>query len=214
MKHKTPVQIFNPVLCICLCFSVVSLITGCKASDRKDGASDHTVPEAYTVTSPDADAYYENNSKVISEINVKDSDAVLTEAETSQALEDRGFTQFSVTSAYSMDGKYYDSEDVSDTSSKKHPIYETYYVTAAEEVWTIFVINGVTMANPVSYNLQSTLGVQVIFSETDTVMSYDSVTNKFYETIPDKSVLIVITVEKIDAQTLERLTVEEIDRYV
>lgn len=76
------------------------------------------------------------------------------------------------------------------------------------------MINGSVVANPVSFNIQSELSVQVIISEKDTVTSYDSTTNKFFETIPDESVLLVITVDRIDAETLNSLTIGEIDNHV
>lgn len=170
-----------------------------------------STPESYEVTPPDADAYFEDNSEVINEIDANDSDVVLSEAEISDDLTDRGFGEYPITTEYSMDGEYYEETDISDSSSSKHPIYQTYYITENGDIWTIFVINDAVMANPVSYNDQSDLGVQLIISESDTVTSYDSTTNKFYETIPDESVLIVKTVERIDADTLEDLTIEEID---
>ena len=167
--------------------------------------------EQYHVTPPDADEYFNSNSKVISVIDANMSDDVPTEAQTFETLTERGFTEFSITSDYTMDGTYYDAADISETSTSKHPVYETYYVTESGDVWTIIVINSTIMANPVSYNLQSNLGVQVIISETDTVTSYDSTTNQFYETIPHNSELIVKTVKKIDADTLEALTYGVID---
>lgn len=169
------------------------------------------IPESYKVTPRDADAYYESNSAIISKVNAQESETVHTEAETYENISDRGFTQYTITSEYSIDGEYYPAADISDEASTKHPIYETYYVTAAGDIWTIFEINGVIMANPVSYNMQSDLGVQVIISESDTVISYDGATNQFYTTIPNESALIVKTVGRIDAESLEKLTIEEID---
>lgn len=212
------------ILCGILIVAISSFCVACKKESGTDSSSVGVnennpsetvdVPEEYTVEAPDADSYYEQNSEVIDVVDAQNSGDVLTEAETYTTLTDRGFTQFSITSSYSMDGGYYDAENVEDAGSAKHPIYETYYVTSDGNIWTIFMINGVTMANPVSYNLQSHRGVQVIVSESETIMSYDSTTNKFYETIPDKTALLVVTVGKIDAAFLETLTVEEIDGYV
>ena len=167
--------------------------------------------EQYHVTSPDADEYFNYNSKVIAVIDANMSNDVPTEAQTFEILTERGFTEFSITSDYTMDGTYYDAADILESSASKHPVYETYYVTGSGDVWTIIMINGRIMANPVSYNLQSNLGVQVIISETDTVTSYDSTTNQFYETLPHDSELIVKTVKTIDADTLETLTYGVID---
>ena len=51
----------------------------------------------------------------------------------------------------------------------------------------------------------------VVISESATITSYDSTTNKFYEIIPDSSMLIVKTVSRIDAETLDNLTFGGID---
>ena len=166
--------------------------------------------ESFKVESTEADEFYEQNSHVISEVDVNNSGVVQTEAELCENLAKRGFEDYPVTTEYSMDGEYFDATTISEESSEKHPIYQMYYITSNEEVWTIFIINGSIMANPVSYNMQSE-GVQVMISESETVTSYDSTTNKFYETIPDKSVLFVKKVEEINTETLERLTFVEID---
>ena len=165
----------------------------------------------YEVTPPDADSFYEDNSTIVSEKNVLDSDTVLTESKAFITLEERGFSEYPITTEYSMDGEYSEATEISTSSSTKHPIYQTYYISPNEELWTIIVIDNVVMANPVSYNAQSNLDVQVIISESDVVMSYDSTTNKFYETIPSESSLIVKTIDRIDAETLDGLTIGAID---
>lgn len=187
--------------------------TGIKSHASEDMFNSNGVPKAYEVTPPDADSYFENNGQVISVIDINDSDAVQTEAEIYALLADRGFGDYPITTEYAMDGVYYGAAEISTSSSAKHPMYQTYYVTANSEVWTILVINDTIIANPVSYNMQSSSGIQVVFSETNTITSYDSTTNKFYETIPKESVMIVKTVGRIDAQTLEQLTMGEIDDY-
>lgn len=170
--------------------------------------------EEYKVNAPDAESYYGKNSDIIMEIDVNDSNDVLTESETCTELTGRGFEEYPITTEYSMDGVYSDASNISDDSSNKHPIYQTFYVSSNGDLWTVFVINGSVLANPVSYNLQSGRSVQVIVSEAETVMSYDSTTNRFYETIPHESALVLITVDKIDAETLDSLTIGEIDNHV
>lgn len=167
--------------------------------------------ESYKIEPLDSDEYFQHNSQVTEEINANDSDEILTEAEIVETLTKRGFKDVPITTEYSMNGIYNDACEISDDSSVKHPIYESYYVTEKNELWTIMVINGDIMAIPVSYNLQSSLGVQVVISESTSVTSYDSATNKFYKNIPNESVMIVKVVEKINAETLENLTVEVID---
>ena len=72
-------------------------------------------------------------------------------------------------------------------------------------------MNGTIAANPVFYNEQSELPAQLIITETDSLVSYDSSKNKFYETVPINLALIVKKVDTINAETLEKLTIEEID---
>ncbi len=163
-------------------------------------------------TSIDADSYFQNNSTVVSETGINDSNNVHTEMEAYNNLFERGFTEYPVETEYSMNGEYSGSTVISGTSSTKHPMYQTTYVTNSGDIWSIFEINGVVMANPVSYNSQTEDNVQVIISETEMVTSYDCATNKFYVTIPNISELIVKTVSRIDAETIENLTFGEIDK--
>ncbi len=170
--------------------------------------------ESYNISAPDADSYYEENSKIVSKFDANDSEGVYTEAEAMTFFTNLKFGDYPITTEYSMDGTYYDAVDISADSTEKHPIYQTYYISENSDLWMVYLINDAIMATPVSYNMQSDLEVQVTISESDTVTSYDSVSNKFYETVPNDSALLVLTVEKIDAETLEQLTLEEIDNYV
>lgn len=160
----------------------------------------------------EADEYYWNNSEVIKVIDVKESKDLLTEKQVIDILEERGFIDYPITYEYSIDGEYDDTTEVSENSTDKHPMYMTYYMSEVGEVWTIFVINGTIIANPASFNLESNLEAQLLISESEELTSYDSETNKFYVTIPKESVAIVKIVEKIDAKTLEKLTIEEISK--
>ena len=165
------------------------------------------IPQA---DSQDAQTYYGENSTVAAAVKADTAETVTSEKETYDLLRERGFTQVSITSEYEMDGTYYEAKAISSTSGKKHPIYQAIYVSSSNEIWSLFVINGAVLANPVSYNMQSKLGVQTIISERDTIMSYDSTSNQFFETVPKSTALNVKKVEKIDAQTLDALTVQAI----
>lgn len=176
-----------------------------------DETSEETTLDSYEVPTKDADEYYKNNSQIISEINAKDSDKVSSEKNIKENLNKRGFSDYPITYEYSMEGDYSNSTEVSDSSDEKHPMYTTYYVTENGDVWTIIEVNGTIVANPVFYNEQSELPAQLIISETDSIVSYDSTKNKFYETIPNRLALIVKKVDKINAEVLEKLTIEEID---
>ncbi len=167
--------------------------------------------DSLKIEHPDADAYYKQNAKIISEISAKKSNEVQTEKELISSVKSRGFTEYPISSEYSIDGEFYTSTNISDDSSDKHPIYQTCYVSSSNELWTIFVINGAVIANPVTYNMQSELGVQLLISESEAITSYDSALNKFYKTIPNKSEVIVKVVDKIDVETLDELTIGAID---
>lgn len=181
---------------------IISKITGSKED------------EEYTVEMVDAKEYFSNNGEIISEISVSDAENVDTEAEAYDYLEKRGFTEYSVTAEYSIDGDYVGETAIEEDSQEKHPVYNTFYYSSSGEVWTITSINGQITANPVSYNFQSESDAPVLISDSETIVSYDNATNKFYETIPSESALKLIVVDQIDATTLDNLTIGEIDQYV
>ena len=91
-------------------------------------------------------------------------------------------------------------------------MYQTYYISSSGDIWILFEINGQIVPNPFSYNEQKESGVQVMLSEEDTITSYDSTTNKFYVNIPNADILTVKKVDKIDAETLDKLTYGELDK--
>ena len=70
-----------------------------------------------------------------------------------------------------------------------------------------FCDNGVVSAYPVSYNLVSERQAVLLITETDTVTSYDYTSNRFFETIPKESTMIVRKVSRIDKETLDSLTI-------
>ena len=158
--------------------------------------------------------YFSNNGEIVSEMNVSDAEDVETEADVYNCLRNRGFTEYSVTKEYSMDGNYEDTTDINADSIEQHPMYNTFYCSTAGEFWTITSINGQITANPVSYNFQSELEVPVLISDSEVIISYDNTTNKFYETIPSETALKLIVVDQVDAATLDNLTIGEIDQYV
>lgn len=168
--------------------------------------------ESFQVEIVDADAYYEQNSTIISVVDANASEDVQTEKEVLEDLENRGFSDTSVFTDYDMDGTFHEEIEIGDMPADKHPKYMAYYITENEEVWTLIWINGKIMANPVSYNMQSKLPAQLVISETEIINGYDNHTGKFYETIPNDNALIVKVVDSIDKDLLERLTIEEIDK--
>lgn len=177
--------------------------------ERTEAVREHLKAEEqpFEIEFKDADEYYENNSEVIEIIEADKSDEVQSEYEVVENLEQRGFGECSVLTEYSINGEYSNGYEISDTD-EKHPVYYTYYTSANNELWTITVTNGSVTAYPVGFNMYSEIGVEVIVSETETITAYDSVTNKFYETVPYESALIVKVIDHIDADTLDRLMIK------
>ena len=157
----------------------------------------------------EADQYYEDNSEILEIIDVKESPDVPTEAEVKNILAERGFTDCSITYEYTMEGEYVDAE-ISESTTEKRPMYMTTYLAASGDLWAIYVINGEVIANPVSCNLELLLDAQILISESGTLTSYDDETGKFYVTIPHENVVIMKTIDRIDAETLDSLTIEEV----
>lgn len=152
--------------------------------------------------------YYEENAKILSITPVNKSVNTPSETDVISDLKARGFAKYPVTTSYSIDGKYESEVEISEQSSQKHPIYETYYVTENKKVWTITVIDGVISATPSSYNLEHSDEVPIEVSESKEVMCYDNTTNSYFRTIPKVTALRVRVVNRIDAQTLESLDLE------
>ena len=137
----------------------------------------------------------------------------MTEEEVFTNLSERGFGDLPITTDYLMTGELVDETiEIEGDSSEKHPSYMGQYINTSGEYWSILVYNGTVMAYPVSYNLQEGITVAVAVAESDTIMSYDCVTNTFFETVPNDTVLKVIHVERIDASELDKLTVEEMNQ--
>ena len=135
---------------------------------------------------------------------------VYTEREALRLMEERGFTEYPLTYDYDMDGTYTDETEASPDSDAKHPMYQTYYVGEDNSVWTIMIVGKMIAANPVSYNLESDLDVQILVSETETLTSYTEMGNKFYTTIPKESAVLLKVVDQITSQSLNTLTFEEV----
>lgn len=160
----------------------------------------------------EADDYYWDNSTVLDVIDAKESPDIPTEAEVVDILKERGFEGYPITYEYTLDGEFVGTEESAESTTAKRPMYMTYYVSQNNEVWTVFVINGEVFANPFSFNLVSTLETQLLISENDWLTSYNNSVNKFYVNIPKESAVVVKTVDRICADTLDKLTVEEVGK--
>lgn len=178
-------------------------------SDQKEEDADLSIP--YSVEHPDADEYYEKNADILSTEKASEANTLLTESEAIMYLAERGFGSYSVTTTYSASGEYVEETKISGTSSEKHPMYGTIYVSSNGEIWNITIVNNIITAFPMNYNYGQNLVIQVMLSETEYITSYDSEKDKFYKINPHDDVLILKTVPRIDADTLENLTFGDID---
>ncbi len=156
-----------------------------------------------------AEQYYSETSTIVRIIDADTSEDTLTENEAQNLLAERGFTAYPITYEYAMGGEFKDDETTG--SDIRRPMYETDFISENGELWHIFVINGAVMTNPVSYNLNSTRPVLLLLSESKELTSYNSETNKYFVTVPFESTMVVKVVDRIDADTLNEITSEEID---
>ena len=181
-------------------------------NNQEESSIDSDIEDDYSIEPIDAEAYLSEIGEIQEQYDAASSEKNMAEKEVLDMLSERGFGNYPVQTNYFLDGEYHDAEEISQESSEKHPIYETYFVSADESVWSISVINGVVYANPIMYNFQEDLKVPVVISETAYMTSYDNVTNQFFEVILDDSEILLKVIPRIDAESLEKLTIEEIDK--
>lgn len=165
----------------------------------------------YAKAKAEGDAYYNEKSIVLNVIDVKKSSTVQTERQIIKDFKDRGFGDYPIYTNHSIDGEYFNDKEVSD-SNERHPSYQTNYVSSNNELWSIISMNGCIVASPLSFNFggESGLNVMLVIAESEKIMCYDSSTNTFYETIPYATEGIVKIVDKINTETLDKLTVDVI----
>ncbi len=152
------------------------------------------------------DLYFFNNSEVLEIKPVTQSTATLTEAEACTLLEELGFDTMPITCDRAIDGTYLGEFEADPESDTRHPVYSTYYISETGVFWTINIIDGQIFAIPTSYNAESGSSIETIISETNSLTSYDDIGNKFYITIPFPSAVILQTIPKIEAATLDTFT--------
>ncbi len=190
--------------------AAVSILFSCACG--KQVVDEETTENTVMEYEGDAYEYYSNNSQLVNVVEAQESEDVMTEKEVKAFLEERGFSNHSIVYEYSITGESVEQSEVDENSDEKHPMYQTVYYSAAEESWIIYVINDSIFAMPFDYNAQLESEVQVLIAESDKLTSYDGQSNLFFITIPNETEIIAKPVDVIDAQTLDSLTIEEIDR--
>lgn len=202
MKKKKRKLIFFGLLLII----IIAIICLYYFNKRKT-ITDINEEEQHSVETIDADEYYDENSTVMETIKASTSDTMHTESEAIDNLKNRGFKE-DVYCDYTQEGEFIDETIVpSSGGTAKHPMYYTFYITNDNKYWLVYLINDKYFANPLSYNQNSDR--LLYLSESESITSYDNVSDTFYDTVPNENVLEVLQVEKIDAETLNNVNLEE-----
>ncbi|MBR6393981.1 MAG: hypothetical protein IKS13_04110 [Ruminococcus sp.] len=186
-----------------------------KAVNVADKKIDITANVKFSIDKADmqsaVEEYYSDNSEEIVSVEAAaETSKVYSEKEAIKLLAERGFSDFPLTYDYDMNGTYMDEKEASAESDEKHPMYQTYFVSEDGSIWTVFIVGKSIIANPASYNLESDIDAQVLVSETNTLTSYTEMGNKFYETVPKESAVILKVVDQITSKKLNDLNYEEV----
>lgn len=136
-----------------------------------------------------------------------------TEAEVAELLQSLGFDQYPIIYDYYMGGEFADSQETTNDPYSKRPKYKTYFRSDSGNIYTISVFNGLFMAYPVSFNMESDLKAELVISESKELTIYSSKSDQYYVIIPFESNTLVKVIDKIDAESLNNLTNEEIRDY-
>lgn len=210
-SKKVAIGIVIAILAILIAAVMIYIMIGINPSSNEEADIPRDTENTY-VEYPDVDKYFEENAEVISIVPVADATDIMTEGDIIRGLEMKGFSDIFVTTSYAMNGEYYDEQEINEESTDKHPMYEASYLASSGEIWTITIINGQIMAVPISYQLQYETEQAIVISESETVTSYDSLGNRFFISVPHGDCMIVKVVDEINAQVLDSLTAEEIEK--
>lgn len=148
-------------------------------------------------------------SQVLETIDVATSSQVTSEADIAKQFKDKGFIDSVIYTAYSMDGTYNGDEKIDENSSDCHPLYYATYISDDGYCWTVYSCNGEWSASPISYMYSGKTTSEIMVSENDYIMSYDSYTNCFYKIIPSSSECVIKSVSIISSETLDELAEKE-----
>lgn len=187
--------------------------------NNKEENKDNSGSDSNTPVVPDVPVIWPDSGEdgqtgdyeLIKVIPGAESTTVLTEAGVSELLQSRGFVDYPVVYGSLSTGEDVDERTISSDSTDTHPVYQTFYFSEKnEELWTLYVINGDIFVYPVSFNLESDLGAELLVSESGTITCYYADTDSFYVTVPYQTAAIVLTVGEINADTLDSLSIAEI----
>lgn len=164
--------------------------------------------------------FADTSTGIIETIRADESEDVLTEAQAVGELKSRGFgpgtdadgnpTGYPITYKYSIDGQYIEETEALDSSISKHPMYHTFYMSESGVGWVIYVINGEVFANAASFNLETDSEKELLVTEDESGKFTSYYDGQFYVTISNGTAVFTKIVTKIDAETLDKLTFDEL----
>lgn len=196
-----------------ICLSAL-LMTACadKNEDADKNTSKKKESSKQEVSLSAYDYYNDSSEEIISVESAESYDGALTASEALSIAEERGFDQRELTYDFDISGEYVGGSEASEGQDEKAPMYQTQYVTENGDVWNVYLIGDAVCACPISYIYEAELDYEIIFSESDSLISYDDTENKFYTTVPKESVVKLVVVDEINAETLENYTAEELEK--
>ena len=165
---------------------------------------------------PDSESYKyykENSEKIIEIVDASNPDNLLSGAEAVALLKSKGFGEYPVTVYYDINGEYIDETEVDSKSTDYYPMYHTFYVSETDVLWKVMVIGKSVVAVPMSYMMEIDTKAQIMFSESESIVSYNIDDMVFYITIPKKSAVDVNVFDMLNAESLKNITNEEIANY-
>ena len=207
ISKRDPAHLLTLTLVIIV--SVFAAGCGCNRSNSTVSATDSIPFEKLDLDSDSAAAHYYQNAEVYSVRDASGSEGALIESAVVAELSERGFEGLLVTTHYGPDGEMCDETEVSPDGEAVHPSYTALYESESGDLWTIYVNDGDFMAYPVSYNTRAG-GTEVMVCEHEYITSYDGETGRFFRVRPTDGSCDIVTVDRIDAETLDSLSVVEL----
>lgn len=191
------------IIIILIVLAVVSaIVVSIFCLNSKKASSDVDTPMS-------VEEYYKENSEIL-EVNEVTSDVTFSETEINDFLSERGFMDLSVSYRFSLEGAYDSQKEINNESDVKHPMYEAYYVSKNNEIYYLNIIGKNIYVNPISYCNEHNPEIPIIISENNWTTGYDFDEDKFFKIIPKDTAATLITIDKITAETLDSLRIEEV----
>lgn len=227
IKHKKTTKIMSMFLCFAIALTVVSINAYAVEQENNDIAIEKIIKvnninnmikvivrqtESIEQETTNAEVFYKNNSEKVISVDAIEDMNVLSEKEVYLLMASRGFIQCLPTYEYDLNGNYIGETEISKDSDVTHPMYQNLYFTSKGDLWNIFIIGKTIVANPVYYNIQTNSKTQILIAENDMLTSYDDDKNLFYNTIPKKEVINLVTIKEINSESIKNIVFTEVEK--